>query len=64
MNTGRDFNYSHMYHYEPEAVDDTSEEEMRRRNSTSKADHGERTNPKLVSQPFYHRARNGKMRHY
>lgn len=29
-----------------------------------KTDHGERTNPKLLSQPFYHRSSNGKMRSY
>lgn len=27
-------------------------------------DHGERTNKKLNTQPFYHRGSNGKMRHY
>ena len=52
------------YQYIPERVDDVSDEEMRRRNTTSKADHGERTNPKLVAQPFYHRQRNGKMKQY
>lgn len=29
-----------------------------------KTDHGERTNKKLVSQPFYHRSNNGKMKGY
>lgn len=52
------------YYHMPDPVDDASEEEMRRRNSTSKADHGERTNRKLKAQPFYQRNRNGKMKHY
>lgn len=56
--------FVYIYHDIPERVDDVSDEEMRQRNTTSKADHGERTNPKLVAQPFYHRQRNGKMKQY
>ena len=60
--------YAYILHYTDygtaDPVDDASEEEMRRRNTTSKADHGERTNRKLRSQPFYQRQRNGKMKHY
>jgi hypothetical protein len=29
-----------------------------------KTDHSERSNPKLKSQPFYHRSNNGKMKRY
>lgn len=59
----------HLEHYlsydrSPHPTDDASDEEMRRRNSTSRADHGERTNPKLKSQPFYQRGNNGKMKRY
>lgn len=50
--------------YIPEQVDDASDEEMRRRVTTNKEDHGERSNPKLTTQPFYHRQRNGKLKHY
>jgi hypothetical protein len=60
--TFHDFHYK--YYNFPAAVDDSSEEELRRRNSTSNEDHGERTNAKLKTQPFYHRNRNGKMKHY
>lgn len=36
--------------------------EMRSKRSTSKDDHGERTNTKLHDQPFHQRTRDGKMR--
>ncbi|MNB61101.1 hypothetical protein D3C87_860000 [compost metagenome] len=32
--------------------------------SPNKNDHGERTNEKLLAQPFYHRGRDGKMKRF